>query len=86
MSTTAESTRHLRTLRHDKKTPWHWTALCVGHVQPRGYRTYRKSRWFWQFHVTPVHVSRYGDRCEAHMLRLVAGTCSGCRADALAAS
>lgn len=58
MSTTAATTRHLATL-HRGAEAWHWAALKVGHVQPPGYRNYRHSRWYFQLHVTPVHVARY---------------------------
>jgi hypothetical protein len=57
MSTTADSTRHLKTVWRGEK-PWQWKALKVGHVQPRGYRTYWRSRWLWQFHLTPIHIAR----------------------------
>jgi hypothetical protein len=57
VSTTADSTRLIKTVWRGEK-PWHWKALKVGHVQPHGYRTYRRSRWLWQFHLTPVHVAR----------------------------
>ncbi|MER5694939.1 hypothetical protein ACWDBO_31515 [Streptomyces mirabilis] len=63
MSTTADTTRHLRTVWRGEK-PWHWNAIYTGHAQPRGYRTYRKSRWLWQFHVTPVHIARDNSRWE----------------------
>lgn len=64
MNTTADSTRYLRTLwRGDK--PWHWLALYVGHVQPLGYRNRWHSRWRWQFHLTPIHVSRDGSKWTA---------------------
>jgi hypothetical protein len=64
MSTTADSTRHLRTIWRGEK-PWDWAALLVGHVQPRGYRTYWRHRRFWQLHLTPVHLHRDGARWEA---------------------
>lgn len=57
MSTTAASTRPLRIIWRGKE-PGEWKALYLGHVQPRGYRTYRRSRWLWQFHVTPFHIAR----------------------------
>ncbi|MFD6025689.1 hypothetical protein [Streptomyces griseoluteus] len=63
MSTTADSTRHLGTVWRGKK-PWHWKALYLGDVQPRGYRTYWRSRWLWQFHLTPIHAARDNDKWE----------------------
>jgi len=63
MSTTADSTRHLGTIWRGEK-PWHWKALKVGHVQPFGYRTYWRSRWLWQLHLTPVHVARDNSQWE----------------------
>lgn len=57
MSTTAESTRLIKTVWHGEK-PWQWKALKIGHVQPRGYRTYWRNRWLWQLHLTPIHVAR----------------------------
>lgn len=63
MSTTADSTRHIRTLRRGAK-PWHWTALYIGHVQPRGHRTYWRNRHIWQLHLTPIHLHRHGSRWE----------------------
>jgi len=63
VSTTADSTRLIKTVwRGDK--PWHWKALKAGHVQPRGYRTYWRSRWLWQFHVTPIHIARDNSQSE----------------------
>lgn len=64
MSTTAASTRHLKTLWRGEKC-WEWLALYVGHVQPLGYRTYWKHRRFWQWHVTPLHLHRDGGKWEA---------------------
>jgi hypothetical protein len=63
MSTTAESTRHLKTIWRGDKA-WHWKALYLGHVQSRGYRTYRHSRWLWQIHITPVHIARDNSKWE----------------------
>lgn len=64
MSTTAATTRHLRTVYRGEK-PWDWAALYRGHVQPRGYRTYWRGRHFWQLHLTPVHLHRDGGKWEA---------------------
>ncbi|MEX3099536.1 MULTISPECIES: hypothetical protein [unclassified Streptomyces] len=63
MSTTADSTRYLKTVWRGEK-PWERKALYVGHVQPRGYRTYWRSRWLWQLHLTPVHLHRDCGRWE----------------------
>jgi hypothetical protein len=71
MSTTGDSTRHLRTVWRGEK-PWEWKALYVGHVQPRGYRTYKRSKWLWQIHLTPVHVARDNGKWEV-------GVCFGKR-------
>ena len=43
MATTADSTRHLGTIWRGENC-WEWKALKVGHVQPRGYRTFYRSR------------------------------------------
>ncbi|MFI8191367.1 hypothetical protein ACIF8T_21530 [Streptomyces sp. NPDC085946] len=63
MSTTADSTRHLGTVWRGEK-PWHWKALKVGHVQPRGYRTYWRTRRLWQLHLTPIHIARDNSQWE----------------------
>lgn len=67
MSTTAVSTKHLRTLWRGEK-PWHWVGLYIGHVQPIGYRNHVKNRGFpmrfWQIHITPVHIERDGAKWE----------------------
>ncbi|MGA4989893.1 hypothetical protein [Nonomuraea bangladeshensis] len=57
--TTAATTRYIRTVWRGKKS-WNWIALYVGHVQPRGYRTYFRHKRLWQFHLTPIHASRDG--------------------------
>lgn len=64
MNTTADSTRHLKTIWRGEKS-WHWKALYVGHVQRLGMRTFRRSPFFWQLHVTPLHLSRDGDKWTA---------------------
>lgn len=61
MNTTADSTRHIKTIRRGEKA-WHWTALYVGHVQPVGFRNFRRGRRCWQLHLTPVHASRDGEK------------------------
>lgn len=63
-STTAATTRHLATV-YQGQPCWNWAALYTGHVQPRPHRTYWRSRWLWQFHLTPVHLHRDGTRWEA---------------------
>lgn len=63
MSTTADSTRYLKTVWRGEKC-WEWKALYVGHAQPFGYRTYWRSKFFWQLHLTPVHVHRDGQKWE----------------------
>jgi predicted DCC family thiol-disulfide oxidoreductase YuxK len=64
MDTTAATTRHLKTLWRGEQA-WHWLALFIGHVQPRGYRTWWRNRWTWQWHLTPLHVSRDGRKWTA---------------------
>lgn len=59
LTTTADTTRHLRTVWRGEKA-WQWKALYAGHVQPIGYRNYRHDRWRWQLHLTPLHISRDG--------------------------
>ncbi|MGC5019031.1 hypothetical protein [Micromonospora sp. DT47] len=71
MSTTAASTRHLHTIYRGEK-PWDWAALYVGHVQPRGFRTYWRNRYRWQLHLTPIHFHRDGEKWEV-------GVCLGRR-------
>lgn len=63
-STTAATTRFRRRI-YQGEPDWNWAALYTGCVQPRGYRTYRRSRWLWQFHLTPVHVHRDNASWEA---------------------
>ncbi|MER7794886.1 hypothetical protein [Streptomyces sp. NPDC097640] len=63
MSTTADSTRYLKTIWRGEKA-WEWKALYAGHVQPRGYRTFWRGRFFWQLHFTPIHIHRDGDKWE----------------------
>ena len=65
MSFTAAGHRHLRTLWKSKTVAWHWTALNLGHAQPNqhGRWCYRVARIrMWQFHLTPLHLSRDGDK------------------------
>lgn len=65
MSFTAAGHRHLRTLWKSKTVCWHWTSLNLGHAQPNqhGRWCYRvPSSRMWQFHVTPIHVSRDGSK------------------------
>ncbi|MFE7727386.1 hypothetical protein ACFU5D_16525 [Streptomyces anthocyanicus] len=63
MSTTADSTRLIKTVWRGEK-PSHWKALKTGHVQPFGYRTYWRSRWLWQLHLTPIHIARDNSQWE----------------------
>lgn len=58
--TTADSTRHLKTVWRGEKS-WHWKAIYIGHVQPLGRRTFWRDRFMWQLHLTPIHVGRAGD-------------------------
>lgn len=66
MSFTAAGHRHLGTLWKSKTTCWHWTALNIGNAQPNqhGRWNYRGPRHMrmWQFHITPVHISRDGSK------------------------
>jgi hypothetical protein len=59
-STTADTTRYLATVRRGQE-PWRWTALYLGHAQPRGYRNYFRNRYDWRLHWTPLCASNcYG--------------------------
>lgn len=60
-STTADTTRHLRTVWRGQKA-WHWKALYIGHAQPRGYRNFFRNRRIWRFHLTPLCASRDGQK------------------------
>lgn len=57
MSTTADSTRRISRVWKGS-SPGRWAAFHIGHSQPRGFRTYRRGRFLWQFHVTPLHLYR----------------------------
>lgn len=62
MSFTAAGHKHLARLWQSKTTPWRWVVLALGTAQRHGVT----GRWcysppvphLWQFHVTPIHVSR----------------------------
>lgn len=65
MSFIAAGHRHLATLRKSKAVAWQWTSLNLGSAQPNqhGRWCYRvPSIRLWQFHVTPIHVSRDGSK------------------------
>lgn len=65
MTFTAAGHRHLRTLWKHPTIAWHWTTLNYGHAQPNqhGRWCYRMPRRLgFQFHVTPIHVSRDGSK------------------------
>lgn len=64
LPTTADTTRHISTVWKGEK-PWHWKALYRGHSQPRGYRSYWHNRHRWQLHLTPIHLSRDGEKWTA---------------------
>lgn len=34
-------------------------------AQPRGHRTFWHGKHFWQLHLTPIHLHRYGNQWEA---------------------
>lgn len=74
MTMRAEGACHLVMLWQDKEHCWRWWALKYGLAQPKRFAL-GPGRWrrrYFRFHLTPIHVERWGNSLEV-------GLCLGYR-------